>query len=230
MRNLKVLETIEDVEYTWSFYSAKRILNDLTSDRNPTKNQIYRELAKKCYVSFEAIKNWFTGKNGPGDIEQVKSVAEVLGESYTAFLKPLHKEHTSMNMFTDEPTPGFFNNGGINIATLKFLYMLNDLAKRSNNGYIGFSKFRYDTEADITAGIIFDDSDGAGFGRIIADMCVDEQHHDIVSTYDQWIEESNYDIRVRIDESDDGEDVYWIDVTGDDDLNIVIEDGRWYWA
>ena len=135
-----------------------------------------------------------------------------------------------MNIITDEPLPDFSNNGGLNIATLKFISMLNELAERSKQGYIGFSKYRYDTEADITAGIIFDDSDGAGFGRIIADMCVDEQHHDIVSTYDQWIENTSYDIRVRIDESDDGEVIYWIDVTGDDDLNIVIEDGRWYWA
>ena len=230
MRNLKVLETIENVEYTWSFNSAKRILNNLTSDRNPTKNQIYRELTEKCYVTFDAVKNWFTGKNGPGDIGQVKSVAETLCEPYTAFLEPLHKENTSMNMFTDEPTPGFFNNDGLNTTTLKFLYMLNDLAERSKSGYIGFSKYRHDTKMDISTGILFNDTDGPDYGKIVLDMCVDEQHHDIISTYDQWIENTSYDIRVRIEESDNGESIYWIDVTGNDNLNIVIEDGRWYWT
>ena len=230
MGNLKVLETKDHVEYVWSYESAIQILNQLTSDRNPTKNQIYIELSKKCYVSSQAVKNWFTRKNGPGDIDQVKSLAETLGKPYELFLQPLRKENEPMNSFKEKTIPIFINNGGLNTATLKFIYMLNDLAERSNSGFLGFSKYRHDTKIDLSAGILFNDTDGPNYGKIVLDMCVDDQHHDIVSTYDQWIEESNYDIRVRIDESDDGENVYWIDVTGDDDLNIVIEDGRWYWA
>lgn len=228
MSNLKVLENRNGIDYIWDLDSAKRILKQYALERNITKQRVYEEITKKCVLSDDAAKNWFTGKNGPSNIDFVKNMAEIMEQPYEHFLQALYKERDIMNTITDL-LPDFTENDGLNVTTIRFISLLNDLAEYSKGGYIGFSKYRYDTIKSIDAGIIFDDAEGPNYGKIIADICVDENHHDIVSTYDQ-IYGNDCDIRVRSEESDDGVIDYWIDVTGINGLCIVIENGRWYWA
>ena len=93
MSNLRILEKIEDREYVWNYSAAKDMLESYYSEAKRTvkarKFKIYEEIANRCCVSFDAVKNWFSMKNGPGDLEQVKKIAEYFGIDYMNLLKPL---------------------------------------------------------------------------------------------------------------------------------------------
>ena len=52
-----------------------------------TKALIMDELAEKCYVTVEAIKNWMYGYNGPSEMEQVKVLADYFEIDYHQLLK-----------------------------------------------------------------------------------------------------------------------------------------------
>ena len=57
---------------------------------------IYSGLSDKVGVSEEAIKNWYNGNNGPGDINAVKSIASFLETEHMNLLEP-ERKGDSMN-------------------------------------------------------------------------------------------------------------------------------------
>ena len=93
MSNLRVLEKKEGREYVWNYSAAKDILESYYSEAKrigkARKFKIYEEISGVCCISFDAVKNWFSMKNGPGDIEQVKKMAEYFNVEYLKLLKPL---------------------------------------------------------------------------------------------------------------------------------------------
>lgn len=58
-----------------------------TSEKKVTKTFVMRELSEVTFVSFEAVKNWVYGNNGPSDLEQVKKIADYFGIDYHELLK-----------------------------------------------------------------------------------------------------------------------------------------------
>lgn len=111
----------------------------------------------------------------------------------------------------------------LNIDTIKFIGLLNKLASMSIDGFHPFSK----VATERPAGILYDDtqSDKRGY-PLIADICVDEYHHDIISTYTKEFFDL-YKINIGVIE-EDGQ--HWIEVTSelDKSLCIVIDNGEWY--
>ena len=85
MANLKVLMRINDEEYIWDYRIAKNVLDVYVKRHKITKIRVYQDLSERCFVTIGAVKNWFTGKNGPGDIDQIKLLAEYLEEDYQTF-------------------------------------------------------------------------------------------------------------------------------------------------
>ena len=84
-----------------------------------------------------------------------------------------------------------------------------------------------------TRGILFDDtvcSKRAGgqivYPDVIADYVLDENHHDVVSTWRDTLN-GTCGFNVVVVEEADGE--LWLEVTSDDDesLSISVEDGQW---
>lgn len=84
-----------------------------------------------------------------------------------------------------------------------------------------------------TRGILFDDtvcSKRAGgqivYPDVIADYVLDENHHDVVSTWQDTLN-GTCGLNVVVVEETDGE--LWLEVTSDDDesLSISVEDGQW---
>lgn len=110
----------------------------------------------------------------------------------------------------------------INVETIKFVRMLDELARLGLNG---FAPFEEATQENRNEKIFYDtnDKDGQEGYRIVLDACITDDHHDIISYYDG--DSLEYTVRVMFDE----ERVPYISV----DLlisedTIVIENGSWY--
>lgn len=108
----------------------------------------------------------------------------------------------------------------LNVETIKFMKMLDDLAKMSNVGIEGFST----ATAELYQTVVYYDDlhDDDRKNRIVLDAVIDECHHDIVCYY-----EDTEDYTIRAVE-DDGVFIV-VDFLKTDD-QIVIEHGRWYFA
>ena len=116
-------------------------------------------------------------------------------------------------------------------STLKAIGFLNEMAKESKFGFKPFSSLKeedYDTR-----GILFDDtvcSKRAGgqivYPDVIADYVLDENHHDVVSTWQDALN-GTCGLNVVVVEETDGE--LWLEVTSEDDesLSISVENGQW---
>ena len=116
----------------------------------------------------------------------------------------------------------------INVETIKFVKMLNTLATLTKGGIF---EFKNATENDYNSGKIFYDERGRdkdGNYRIVLDMCiVDDKeciHHDVVSYYDSNAED--YIVRAVINE----DDRYIIVKFLNSEDEVVVENGRWYFA
>lgn len=95
----------------------------------------------------------------------------------------------------------------MDFETIKFISLLNQLAEKSKNGYIPFSK----ATAKNKNCILYDDESTYSNGHpIVCDTCIDEIHHDIIDTYEG--EESFINITCKYDTS----------------INIVVDNGTWY--
>lgn len=115
----------------------------------------------------------------------------------------------------------------INLETIKFVKMLDELATLSQNG---IEPFENATEESFRQKVFYDvgELEEKGGYKIVLDACIvdDPQcyHHDIISYYDDHNLE--YKIRVIIDE-----DSAYIEVRllVSEEI-IVIENGKWYFA
>lgn len=116
-------------------------------------------------------------------------------------------------------------------SILKAISFLNEMAEESKFGFKPFSSLK--EEDGETRGILFDDtvytkraSGQIVYPDVIADYVLDENHHDIVSTW-QDILNSTCGLNVAVIEQTDGE--LWLEVTSEDDesLSISIENGQW---
>ena len=115
----------------------------------------------------------------------------------------------------------------INIPTLKMMSLLNDLAEMSNDGIIPFSKVK---EA-VGDPIVYDDSESDDIGfRVVLDKCVEEEHSDIISYYDEYPGIAG-EFKIRVSEQGVEENAPFVLVTFPDNASeIVIENGKWYFS
>ena len=120
----------------------------------------------------------------------------------------------------------FYSAFELNHSTIRLIEMLNRLAELSRNGYMKFSELK---AGDDRSCIIYDDSEGPSHGSIVLDMCVynDPFHHDIVSTYDDYVPWTEYTARVRTEYEEDGDMFIDISIPGEN-LSYVVENGKWY--
>lgn len=110
----------------------------------------------------------------------------------------------------------------INTGTIKFISRLNDLAKRSKNGIHPFSTATKEQKN----GLLYDDSKTFGdVHPLVADCLIDDEHHDIISTFTQMYDADGIVIGVKVED-----DNAYVSVTSrnDPELSIVIENGIWY--
>lgn len=116
-------------------------------------------------------------------------------------------------------------------SILKAIGFLNEMAEESKFGFKPFSSLK--EEDDDTRGILFDDtvcskrvSGQIVYPDVIADYVLDENHHDVVSTW-QDVLNIACGLNVAVIEQTDGE--LWLEVTSEDDesLSISIENGQW---
>lgn len=110
----------------------------------------------------------------------------------------------------------------MDFETIKFISLLNQLAEKSKNGYIPFSK----ATAKNKNCILYDDESTYSNGHpIVCDTCIDEIHHDIIDTYNEIYDPEGIVIRLVIE----GEGSF-INITCkyDTSINIVVDNGTWY--
>lgn len=117
----------------------------------------------------------------------------------------------------------------INVETIKFVKMLDELAKQTLNGIVEFAEANEENSNDK---VFYDKRtvDEEGRYKVVLDKCIidskDTIHHDVVSYYDDNINE--YRLRVVLDED---EKIPYIEVKlALSDEEIVIENGHWYFV
>lgn len=113
---------------------------------------------------------------------------------------------------------------GINMETIKTLEMINMLVQKAKNGVKPFSEA---TLGNMDNYIFYDEKAETENGfPIVHGMMVDEDHHDVLSTLDQYINsDDEYTVRVRFDE----DDYMYIEFQLDDGI-IEIDENGWYVA
>lgn len=117
----------------------------------------------------------------------------------------------------------------VNIETVKFIKAVEELAQLSNNGIKPFTEATLENRNDF----VFYDKNKKninGSYKICLDMCLAENHHDVISYYEDYKGISNsineFIYGVIID--DDGNK--YIEIKLNDDEYIIVEDGKWYLA
>ena len=124
-------------------------------------------------------------------------------------------------------------DGMLNVETMKFMKLMDELSERMQNGLVDFSEA---TEKDVHVKLFYYEEaenreDGNRRFRIVEDSCVIDDpkclHHDVISYYGG--EEDGYVIYAVIPA--DGNEAPFIEVTfeGFSDY-AVIEPGRWYFC
>ena len=110
----------------------------------------------------------------------------------------------------------------INVETMKFVKILDELARKSKNGIEDFSDATKDT---LHTKVFYDTNSNF---KIVADACVVDMkecyHHDAISFY----EDSQYVINALFDEGSQ-KPYLVVKLTGSEE-QIVIEDGEWYFV
>lgn len=109
----------------------------------------------------------------------------------------------------------------IDFTTLILISTLNELAEMTKNGIYPFSLATKEQED----AVLYDDENDKN--PVLADYLIDEEHHDMISTYSQLFENEGVNINVVVEAKDNS----YINVTFRDiEMSIVIEKGKWYCA
>lgn len=106
-RRFKVLEVINGTEYSFSPFALKDSIRKYRADKksigeNVTSEMVLEKIADSAHVSVDAIKNWMYAKNGPGDLETVKAVANSLSINYIDLLKQQESKNMSENKIVEQ--------------------------------------------------------------------------------------------------------------------------------
>ena len=241
-RNLKVLN-FDDGDYTWSYLQAKSVLDSYCERRKTTKVAVYEDLSHICHLTPDAVKNWFIRKNGPGDKDYVIEMADYFDVDYRElFVELKNGEDTTFMEELRDALCGRGTDKNLDmLKTIRFIGLINELAADSAKGimgfreFVGYHKYHGTTEEELLdyeytgpfyPGVVYVDEKGENHGKIVADMCVNYQHSDIIATYDDILCDYCDNFQVIVHDEEPG-DLY-IEITITDDFCVVIENGRWY--
>ncbi len=102
-KQFRVLEEIDGTEYRFSpdaFTDAMSnyVSNKRNTDKTYTKHKLMLEICEKGFT-YDAVKKWKQGANGPGSVDIVKTIAETMNIEYSSLLTPVEKKEviTSVN-------------------------------------------------------------------------------------------------------------------------------------
>lgn len=119
------------------------------------------------------------------------------------------------------------NFSAISIETLRFLWLLQKLSASSGE-FLPFSGVKLFRDWDC---VVYDDGECRATGeggrteyRVVLEACLEGEHHDIVSYYDDHIRGEDYEVRAV---NMDGE--WWCEVRIGRDV-IVVRDGAWHFV
>lgn len=113
----------------------------------------------------------------------------------------------------------------INVQTVKFLKMLEELTELTNDEFTDFENLTQD-QIEWECGIIYDkkNKNENGSYKVVLDLLIAEDHHDIISYFDTYCDCGGYTVGVMEDE-----DGMYIQVDIEEE-SIIIEKGVWYFA
>lgn len=100
-----------DRQYQFDYIAFSKLLakkadetKDTGKNQRISQSEWMNRIAYALGVSFEAVKNWKRGNNGPKDIDSVICSAEVLGVDALSLLKPLDENQEDRNLNEAEKT------------------------------------------------------------------------------------------------------------------------------
>lgn len=83
---------IDDEKYCFDTEAFKTCFNKFAKDNDIQKGQLEENLADNLYLSKDAIHAWKCGNNGPGELEYIKKLSELLNVPYMYLLKKVVEE------------------------------------------------------------------------------------------------------------------------------------------
>ena len=117
----------------------------------------------------------------------------------------------------------------LNIETIRFIKMLDELAEKTKKGIFDFKEATEDNRQDR---IFYDERcvhDDGSFGVVLDSCVIDDPdciHHDVISYYGN--ESDEYAVCAIVDREEN--DVYILVRLTTSDEQIVIKDGEWYFV
>lgn len=64
------------VRFSYDLFRLR--FNTYKKHKELTRTELKEQIASKCFVSASAVNNWLCKKNGPGDMETIKNIADAL--------------------------------------------------------------------------------------------------------------------------------------------------------
>ena len=169
----------------------------IVSDLRKRLKMSQREFADRFGIPIGTLRNWEQGISNPPD-------------------------YVYQMIFTS-----MMRDKMINIETIKFVRLLDELASLSKNG---IESFENANEATTREKIFYDTSELAedGYKVVLDAEILDDPecyHHDIISYYDS--DTMEYKVRAIVDEGEPAYITVTMLISGE---TIVVENGTWYFA
>lgn len=117
----------------------------------------------------------------------------------------------------------------IDIKTLRFIEMLQELAEATTAGFLPFSK----TKDEDFRGITYDDCMGARRNSyrleypVVLASIFDGESQEITVPYDDYVPEEKYTVRAVCESNN-----WWVEIAIENESKkrIIVEDGKWFFA
>ena len=116
----------------------------------------------------------------------------------------------------------------INLQTVKFMKMLDELAELTTDAFTEFGDMTQE-QLEGECGIIYDknNSNENGGYKVVLDILIDENHHDILSYFEDYCDCEGYSVSVMEDEENPADKWIQVEIDGE---GIIVENGVWYFA
>ena len=93
---------IEGENYCFDIESFRFYFNKFAKENEIKIMKLEENIADKLYLTKEAVHNWRFGSNGPGDLDLIKKLSDLINVKYVDLLKKTEEEKTLEKYTTEQ--------------------------------------------------------------------------------------------------------------------------------
>ncbi|MDO4460761.1 MAG: helix-turn-helix transcriptional regulator [Clostridia bacterium] len=127
-KEFKLLTTEDGKQYRFVSAKLKYLIKELSDKQKSSQKKIMEEIAERTNYSYEAVKNWANGYNGPSSMEVIDEIANVLNVDRRKLLNPIAKEEATT--MTSNIT---YNDKEKELIEYAYIHLLSELLSMYDN-------------------------------------------------------------------------------------------------